>query len=174
MLAPPRVWWKPLGRLEKTWLYIALAWCVFLTAMMPIWFIYGKQNVPVESYRTTPEQHQKATEAFAKKYQVGEETSLKIPVVAPPPGDIYMYGKTWSWYPILKLKKGQTYRLHLSSLDLQHGFSLQPSNLNFMVLPHYDYVITLTPSSSGTYSVVCNEYCFVGHHLMVGKIVVED
>jgi cytochrome c oxidase subunit 2 len=43
-----------------------------------------------------------------------------------------------------------------------------------MVLPHYDYVITLTPSSSGTYSVVCNEYCFVGHHLMVGKIVVED
>ena len=55
----------------------------------------------------------------------------------------------WTWYPVLKLKKGQTYRLHISSLDLQHGFSLQPLNMNFQVLPGYDHVLTLTPTSSG-------------------------
>ncbi len=95
-------------------------------------------------------------------------------MVAPPPGDVYVYGKQWQWYPILKLKKGETYRLHLSSLDVAHGFSIQPVNLNFMVLPGYDYVVSLTPTTSGEFSIVCNEFCFIGHHIMVGKMIVEE
>jgi cytochrome c oxidase subunit 2 len=79
----------------------------------------------------------------------------------------------WQWYPALKLKKGQTYRLHLSSMDLVHGFSLFPLNLNFMVLPGYDYVLTITPTTTGEVFVVCNEFCGIGHHQMVGKITVE-
>jgi cytochrome c oxidase subunit 2 len=87
---------------------------------------------------------------------------------------VYLFGRQWQWYPILQLKKGQTYRMHLSSLDVQHGFSLQPTNLNFQVLPGYDYVITLTPTQSGEFSLICNEYCYLGHHLMVGKLIVID
>jgi len=37
MLAPARVWWKPLHRYEKSWLIVAFAFCIFLTAMMPLW-----------------------------------------------------------------------------------------------------------------------------------------
>jgi cytochrome c oxidase subunit 2 len=74
----------------------------------------------------------------------------------------------------LQLKKGQTYRLHISSLDLQHGFSLQPNNLNLQVMPGYDYVATITPTQSGEYSVICNEFCQIGHHLMTGRIIVTD
>ena len=51
----------------------------------------------------------------------------------------------WQWYPVLELEKGQSYRLHLSSLDLQHGFSLQPVNINMQVHPGYEHVLTLTP-----------------------------
>ena len=29
--------------------------------------------------------------------------------------------------------------------------------------------MTVTPNQSGTYSVVCNEYCGIGHHTMVGR-----
>lgn len=172
MLSPPRVWWKPLGRLERNWLIIAFVWCLFLTAMMPLWFFMGRQNVPATSYRVTPAQFEKLTYDFAQKYQVGTEKGL--PVVSAPPGDVYLLGRQWQWYPILQLKKGETYRLHLSSLDVQHGFSLQPANLNFQVLPGYDYVVTLTPTESGKFSIVCNEYCFVGHHVMVGKLIVTE
>jgi cytochrome c oxidase subunit 2 len=35
-------------------------------------------------------------------------------------------------------------------------------------------VLTLTPSETGEFGVVCNEYCGLGHHLMVGKIYVVD
>lgn len=172
MLAPPRVWWKKLGRLEKNWLVIAFVWCLLLTVMMPLWFYFGRQNVPTETYRVEPAQFEQIVADFAAEYQVGEE--FGIPVVQPPPGDIYMYGRQWQWYPVLRLQEGQEYRLHLSSLDVLHGFSLQPTNLNFMAIPGYDYVITLTPTSSGEFSVVCNEYCLLGHHVMVGKIYVEE
>lgn len=172
MLAPERIWWKPFGRLEKTWLTVAFVWCVFLTLMMPLWYYMGKQNVPTETYRVTKEQFTAKLNAFVEAYQVGEENG--IPIVAPPPGsDVYLRASTWQWYPILQLEKGQTYRLHLSSMDLDHGFSLQPVNINLQVLPGYDYVATITPTTTGDFTVVCNEYCFVGHHTMVGKIIVK-
>ena len=176
MLTPEKMWWKPLGRLEKNWLLIAFIWCIALTAMMPIWFFFGRQNVPATTFRTNPEQFKSKVETFVAQYQVGEETvnGVQVPVVAPPAGDVFMWARQWQWYPILQLQKGETYRVHVSSLDVQHGFSIQPVNLNFQILPGYDYVITLTPTTSGEFTLVCNEYCLIGHHTMVGRILVTD
>ena len=172
MLAPEKLWWKPFGRMEKTWLTVAFVWCVFLTVMMPLWYFYGKQNVPTETYRVTREQYAAKVNEFVAQYQVGDENG--IPVVAPPPGsDVYLRDSTWQWYPILQLEKGQTYRLHISSMDLDHGFSLQPVNINLMVLPGYDYVATIVPTSAGEFTIVCNEFCSLGHHTMVGKVIVK-
>jgi cytochrome c oxidase subunit 2 len=98
----------------------------------------------------------------------------ELPLCEPPAGgDAYLIGRMWQWYPALRLRQGETYRLHLSSLDLQHGFSLQPLNMNFQVLPGYDHVLTLTPTSKGEFTIVCNEFCGAGHHAMSGKIFVE-
>ena len=98
-----------------------------------------------------------------------------VPVVKPPAGaDIYLLGRMWLWYPVLELERGQSYRLHLSSLDLQHGFSLQPININVQVHPGYEHVLTVTPNKSGEYTIVCNEFCGLGHHMMMGKIFVVD
>lgn len=172
MLAPERIWWKPMGRPEKMWLTVAVVWCVFLTVMMPLWYFLGKQNVPTESYRVTREQYAEKVNAFVAQYQIGEENG--IPIVAPPPGsDVYLRASAWQWYPIIQLEKGHKYRLHLSSMDFQHGFSLQPVNINLQVLPGYDYVATIVPTTTGEFTIVCNEYCFLGHHTMVGNIIVK-
>ena len=166
------VWWKKVDPSEKLWLGIALLWCLILFAMMPLWHLKGGQNPSFETYRTTAARYQAKVDALVQKAKVGEEKG--IPVIAPDPKeDVYMLGRLWQWSPILKLKKGQTYRLHLSSMDLVHGFSIFPLNLNFMVLPGYDYVLTVTPTTSGEFYVVCNEFCGIGHHQMVGKIIVE-
>ena len=77
-------------------------------------------------------------------------------------------------WPMLELEKGQTYRLHMSSIDLQHGFSLQPVNINIQVHPGYDMVTTVTPNQAGEFGIVCNEYCGLGHHTMTGRIYVVD
>ena len=66
MLAPEKIWWKPMGRMEKTWLTVAFVWCVFLTVMMPLWYFMGKQNVPTETYRTTPAEFAAEVNAFVQ------------------------------------------------------------------------------------------------------------
>ncbi len=173
MLAPAKHWWRPFGRLERGWFTIALVWCIFLTLMMPLWYFMGKQNVPTETYRTTPGDFTERVNEFVQKYKVGEENG--IPVVAPPAGsDIYLRASAWQWYPILQLEQGKEYRLHLSSVDYQHGFSLQPVNINLQVLPGYDYVVKIRPTKAGEFTVVCNEFCYVGHHVMIGKIIVKE
>ena len=171
-----RIWWnEPLDRKEIIWIAIAFTWGLVMFATMIVWHITGQQNLSNEAYRIDPEVYAERTEAMAAKYTVREEGETGIPVVHPPPGtEVYMLGRLWEWWPILELEKGKSYRLHLSSLDWQHGFSLQPTNINLQVHPGYEMVLTITPSETGEFGVVCNEYCGIGHHQMVGKIYVVD
>jgi len=173
---PPaeRNWWSsPVGKQEIVWIGIALLWCLIMFLMMPYWHVYGKQNLSSEAYQTSPAKYQAKVDAMVAEHQVGTEAG--IPVVKPPVGsDVYMLARLWQWYPILELQKNQSYRLHLSSLDWQHGFSLQPVNINMQVVPGYEMVLTVTPDQSGEFTVVCNEYCGIGHHLMLGKIHVKE
>ena len=63
--------------------------------------------------------------------------------------------------------------LHLTSMDYNHGFSLQPVNINIQIVPGYEHVIKITPNQSGTYSIVCNEFCGINHHAMVSRLYVK-
>ncbi len=171
IIAPRHVWWRPAGKQEKLWVTISFVWCMILFAMMPLWHIKGGQNPSGIRTRVEPADFVKRVDQFVAEYKVGEEAGF--PVVAPPPGaEVYLLGRMWQWYPALRLEEGKTYTLHLSSSDLNHGFSLQPFNLNFQVVPGYDYGLRVTPLAAGEYRVICNEYCGIGHHLMVGKIEV--
>jgi cytochrome c oxidase subunit 2 len=173
---PPseRIWWNvPVGKEEIVWIGIALVWCLIMFFMMPYWHMYGKQNLSNEAYQITAAQFQEKVDAMVEQYQTGEEAG--IPIVTPPAGsDIYLLGRLWQWYPIFELEKGQSYRVHLSSMDWNHGFSLQPVNINLQIVPGYDMVVTMTPDQAGDYAIVCNEYCGIGHHTMLGKIIVKE
>ncbi len=169
---PEKDWWKPLTKDERIWIAVALIWMLVSFFYMPYYHIAGSQNPPDETYRVSPEEFSSLVDAMVEKYKVGEEQG--VPIVRPDPSEpVYLKASMWEWYPILELEKGKTYRIHLSSVDIQHGFSLLPLNLNLMVLPDYDYVMEITPMESGEYHIVCNEYCGLGHHLMVGKLYVR-
>ncbi|HYM02334.1 MAG TPA: cytochrome C oxidase subunit II [Stellaceae bacterium] len=170
------LWWKErIERTEIIWIAIAFVWGLIMFSTMIAWHIYGKQNLANEAYRVQPEAYVAKVEAAAEKYKVGEEGSSGVPVVHPPPGgDVYLLARIWQWWPVLELEKNQTYRLHLSSADWQHGFSLQPVNINIQVHPGYEMILTMTPSEAGDFGIVCNEFCGIGHHTMTGKIRVVE
>ncbi len=171
--SPRGNWWKPAHKAEKTWVVIAFLWCMVLFAMMPLWHWKGGQNPSGTRRRTTPTEFYKRTMEFTNQYKVGDDRGM--PIVAPPPGsDIYLTAMAFQWTPILKLEKGKEYTLHLSSLDVNHGFSLYPVNINFQVIPGYDYGLRITPTASGDFRIICNEFCGIGHHTMVGRVIVED
>lgn len=177
-IQPPEqtIWWnKKIALDELIWIFVAFIWGLIMFFMMVYWHVEGKQNLSTEAYRIEPKVFAQRTEEFVEKYKVRDEEESDIPVVRPPAGgDVYMLARLWEFWPILELEKGQTYRLHLSSVDWQHGFSLQPVNINLQIHPGIEHVVTLTPTSTGTFSVVCNEYCGLGHHTMVGRIEVVE
>lgn len=171
--APKGNWWKPAHKAEKTWVVIAFIWCMILFAMMPLWHWKGEQNPSGIRRRVTPTAFYQRTVEFTRQYQVGQDRGL--PIVAPPPGsDIYLTAMSFQWTPILRLQKGKEYILHLSALDVNHGFSLYPINVNFQVIPGYDYGLRITPNSAGDFRIICNEFCGIGHHTMVGRVIVDD
>lgn len=171
---PPenRIWWnEPIAKGELVWISLAFLWGLIMFFMMIYWHLEGQQNLSPEVYRIDPAGFEQRATEFTDKYKVREEGDTGLPVVKPPPGsDIYMLARLWEWWPILELEKGQSYRLHLSSLDWQHGFSLQPNGINIQVHPGLEHIVTITPTQAGQFSVVCNEFCGLGHHTMVGRI----
>lgn len=170
---PEANWFKAPSAGERAWIGLALLWCVVLTLAMPYWHFKGKQNSTGEAYRVEPARFADRVRRFVAANQVG--TLNGFPIAEPAPGgDGYLQAQMWTWYPVLRLKKGETYRLHLSSLDLQHGFSVTPINMNFQVLPGYDHVLTVTPTLAGEFAIVCNEFCGIGHHQMTGRIIVTE
>ncbi len=177
-LTPPaeRIWWnEPVEKTEVLWVTIALIWCLIMFFMMPYWHYVGEQNISDVAYKVNPEAYVEKVEAFADENTVGEEGDTGIPIVRPTEnGDVYLLARLWEWWPILELKKGQTVRLHLSSADWVHGFHLAPENINIQVHPEYMTVMNITPTRTGEYGIICNEYCGIGHHQMVGKIYVTE
>jgi cytochrome c oxidase subunit 2 len=168
----PGVWWKPAHTSEKVWFTIAFAWCMVLFAMMPLWHLKGGQNPAGIRARVDPAAYRERVQQFIQDYQVGTAENGS-PIVAPPPGsDVYLQGQMWLWTPVLQLQQNAEYTLHLSSLDVNHGFNLYPFNINFQVVPGYDYGLRVTPTEAGDFRIVCNEFCGVGHHLMVGRVIV--
>jgi cytochrome c oxidase subunit 2 len=175
-ISPPseRLWWnEPLAKMEIVWITVAFMWGLIMFGMMIYWHIEGEQNLSNEAYRTTPEVFAEKTNAMVEKYTVREESGY--PVVHPPPGsDVYLIARLWQWWPIIEFEKDQSYRLHISSMDWLHGFSLQPVNINLQIHPGYEMVLTVTPNQSGEFGIVCNEFCGIGHHTMIGKIYVTE
>jgi cytochrome c oxidase subunit 2 len=166
-------WWKPAHKAEKVWVAIAFGWCLVLFAMMPLWHWKGGQNPSGIRTKVDPRAYYARTAEFARQYKIGDDRGL--PIVQPPPGaDVYLTAMTFQWFPILQLVRGQRYRLHISALDYNHGFSLYPLNVNFQIVPGYDYALEVTPTASGDFRIICNEFCGIGHHTMVGRVIVVD
>jgi len=171
--SPDGIWWKPAHKAERVWFTVAFVWCLVLFAMMPFWHLRGGQNPSGIRARVEPTDYIARVQQFVRDYGTGE-SEAGIPIVAPPPGsDIYLLAAQFQWTPILQLEEGAEYTLHLSSLDVNHGFNLFPVNVNFQVVPGYDYGLRVTPTEAGDYRIVCDEFCGIGHHLMVGRVIVD-
>lgn len=61
----------------------------------------------------------------------------------------------------------------ITSPDVIHGFEIAGTNANAMAIPGYVSQFTVTFPKAGQYTIACNEFCGLMHHMMVGKLVVK-
>jgi cytochrome c oxidase subunit 2 len=63
-------------------------------------------------------------------------------------------------------------RFRLTSADVTHGFFVQSTNTNAMVVPGYISNVMTSFARPGNYEMPCDEFCGFGHHAMAARVVV--
>ncbi len=90
--------------------------------------------------------------------------------------DVYMLAQKFLFRPSsgqpLVLPKGKRVTFHITSPDVIHGFEVVGTNINAMAIPGQIATFTTIFPKTGTYGVICHEYCGAAHHTMQGQIKV--
>lgn len=74
----------------------------------------------------------------------------------------------------VRVPAGRPVTFRLTSADVIHGFQIVRTNANTMVVPGYVSQFTTVFTEPGEYLIVCNEYCGLAHHVMQGRLIVEE
>jgi cytochrome c oxidase subunit 2 len=162
------------GGQEKAWLWLVVVTGVVLFAWMFGWMYAGAQNPTGDTYRTSPERFRQ------KMADYREEAAETDRGLRPAGEDVYVAGLRFAWdgLPVV-LEAGKEYDLHLSTYDVQHGFSVRPEEdlwkqINLQAIPGYEWVVPMRFEEPGTYYVACNEFCGVGHRVMTAEFHVVE
>lgn len=70
----------------------------------------------------------------------------------------------------------QSVEFHVTSADINHGFAIYDPEMRLVAqtqaMPGYTNKLNYTFSKSGTYKILCLEYCGIAHHNMITEIKV--
>jgi len=74
----------------------------------------------------------------------------------------------------LVVPAGKPVTIRLVSADAVHGFLVQGTNVNAMVVPGYVTTVHTTFNELGERLMPCHEFCGVGHHAMWARVRVVE
>lgn len=127
-----------------------------------------------------------AVAGFALGFQVPGEDAKVDPVTVADSGpfaqpglreiadgeyEVYMTARTWLFEPReLEIPAGSKVTFYITSVDVQHGFKIQDTNVNMMLIPGHVSTLAYTFDRVGEYPFICHEYCGSGHAAMFGTI----
>ncbi len=153
--------------LERLWIIISFAMIgVFAVAVMTAGFVWGFQ-VPVPEDRLVDPNLVATPGATA----FGEPGLREL---SPGVYEARVLAQAWSFTPKeITVKVGDKVTFYVTTKDVQHGFDLSGTNINFMVLPGQISKLSATFTTAGTYNFYCQEYCGVGHQTMYGTVTVQ-
>ncbi len=157
-----------MDRRERNYLIFTTALlAVFAALLLGSSFAYGIQ-VPEPFDRVDPNTVSTPPSPW------GAPLEDRVRELAPNKYEVFMLAQTWAFTPNrITIPVGSTLTMKVTSKDVQHGFLLQGTNLNMMVIPGQVSTLTATFDEPGEYQIVCHEYCGVGHQTMYATIVVE-
>lgn len=85
-----------------------------------------------------------------------------------------MLGIAWVFQPNeIRIPAGSEVTFILTSTDVIHGFNIEGTTVNGMLIPGQITRITHTFRTPGEHLIICHEYCGIQHHTMYGRVIVE-
>ncbi len=89
-------------------------------------------------------------------------------------GELVLVGQAWQWTPQdVTIPAGTEVTIKAVSRDVIHGIRIPETNANVMVIPGQISEIEVDFKDPGQYSLLCHEYCGIGHQTMFMTINVE-
>jgi cytochrome c oxidase subunit 2 len=152
-------------KLEKIWLIIGVGTLVvFLTIIGVGAFAHG--NEPPSDLTILDPQKVDETPPF-------NEPGLKK--IGENEYELILIAQAFSFFPNdVKIPKGATVHIKVTSKDVVHGLQIVGTNVNMMVTPGHVNSLTYSFKEPGNYLILCNEYCGVGHQAMSTTIEVTE
>lgn len=65
-------------------------------------------------------------------------------------------------------------KILLRSKDVLHDYSVAQFRVKMDMVPGSITYLWLTPTVTGSYEILCEELCGIGHHIMRGRVVVDE
>lgn len=88
--------------------------------------------------------------------------------------EVVMIGRVWSFQPAeVRVPAGVEVTFTATTVDVLHGFNIEGTRLNMMLIPGQISRNEYRFQEPGEYLLICHEYCGLGHHMMYGRIIVE-
>ena len=101
----------------------------------------------------------------------------KAEVIAHPPGryEVHALAEMWQFEPSrIKIPKGSIVDFYVTSADVTHGFYIEGTNVNLMVLPNIVNYAQARFDKPGKYNIMCHEYCGMNHQGMHAVLEVTE
>jgi len=152
-------------RYERYWMWAATAMLVLFLAAIVITAVAGSAHPPSHVETIDPDRVTVEGEFTAPQPVTRPDGSVVVPIRA----EMYVFRPE-----VIRVPAGTPVTFRVTSPDVLHGFQIVGTNVNITVAPGYVSEVTTTFRRPGDYLIVCNEYCGLAHHLMQGKVVVEE
>lgn len=86
---------------------------------------------------------------------------------------VVLMSSAWRFSPSeVEVPAGSTVTFVGTSADVLHGFHIEGTRVNVMMIPGEVTRVTYTFEEPGEHDFVCHEYCGIGHHRMYGELTV--
>src|SRR5690606_25701767 len=72
------------------------------------------------------------------------------------------------------LPVGQPVKALLRSKDVLHNYTVPQFRVKMDMVPGTVTYLWFTPTTTGSYDILCEELCGIGHHIMRGRVVVSE
>jgi cytochrome c oxidase subunit II len=152
-----------INRLERTWMIIGAATLVgFLLAITVAALAWGIQ-LPAPYARVDPK--------TVAKTEPWSNPGLRE--LAPGKYEVYILARVFQFNPAkITVPVGSQVTFYITSVDVQHGFRLQDTNISMQIIPGQVSTLTTVFDKPGTYNFICTEFCGTAHQTMYGQLIV--
>lgn len=151
---------------ERIWMWAAaVIIAMFITVIGMTTVVYGLH--PPSHVETIEPSKVFSDSRFSK---VGQPVAMPDGTI-----EVQMVGLMFAFAPAeVRVPAGRPIRFRLTSTDVTHGFLIAGTNANTMLVPGYISQFTTVFDKPGDYLIVCHEFCGNGHHVMSGRLIVEE